>query len=98
MTDIENMKNFDINFVCPKCGKDSGIEEVMQDVIQSSNLNGLELDGEEISCRYGDVEAEGGFISYYGCKSCGWKIPLLHNDELSLFEWLQEKGMLEEVE
>ena len=66
------------NWTCPDCGCHV-IEEVMNDVTQTSSIDHIELleDG-TIAVDYGDVSCDGGNPDtiYYQCQECGYEVSI----------------------
>lgn len=93
-------KEYEIKFVCPACGGNS-IDEVLSGVHQYSTVTNLGTSGGTVAADYGAVSHEGGEVSEYRCAHCCTLLKLSPaskvENEAELLQWLQERGMVEEV-
>lgn len=73
-------------FKCPKCGS-SVAEEVVVDCCVSNEVTGIDENGD---IEYGYCgEVDGGMVSGYQCKYCGYKIENVYCVE-DMIEWLNK--------
>ena len=78
------------DFTCPSCGH-KVVEEVMQNVIVSSEVIDIhEGDGEEI-LDYGEQRNDDGDVVCYQCISCGYLISEGSNSLAKALKELKEK-------
>jgi hypothetical protein len=93
-------KHYKTKFNCPECGGDA-IDEVLSGVHQYSTVTDLSEGDGIVAADYGAVSHEGGEVSEYRCAHCCTLLKLSPaskvENEAELLQWLQERGMVEEV-
>lgn len=103
---MEN-KSLRVNFVCPEpgCGCKE-VEEVLVHVMQFTTIDGLETwdDGSDPICDHGvpDYDGDTASVDRYCCGECGMALEdetgMTFSSTPDLYEWLNSRGMLEEIE
>jgi len=73
-------------FACPKC-RSNQLEERVLNVTQSSIVDAIGLEGDDMYLEYGKFETEGGDNTIFQCAGCGHKIA---ESEDNLKTWLLE--------
>lgn len=87
-----------LKFKCSKCGKER-LEEVMNNVIQYSAIQGIEETEDGLCLDYGENNCEDGDVLCYQCIDCN--AVLKHEsgytitDEEDLKEWLKKNCLQE---
>lgn len=82
-----------IDFTCPNCGEESIIQKTVKAEIQAE----LEWDMlDEVFTDYDNEPIEKIILVSYKCGHCEQSLGIDHqlNDDKTLFNWLDEKGML----
>jgi transcription elongation factor Elf1 len=74
-------------FTCPHCGAHK-LEEVLVDVMQTSEVTSLELVDGMLACDYGAVTHDGGLVDHYRCVHCD---KVIAGSEDELIEFLSKK-------
>jgi rubrerythrin len=73
-------------FACPVCGSHL-LDEVMNEVMQTTEVTGLALTEGGVACEYGDCSHDGGFVINYLCGVCGFSVA---EDEAGLVKFLRQ--------
>ena len=72
-------------FTCPECEAHL-LDEVMNDVMQTTEVTGLALTDGGVACEYGVATHEGGELCRFECGSCGFPVA---EDEAGLVKFLR---------
>jgi hypothetical protein len=72
-------------FTCPTCSSHK-LEEVMDEVMQTTEVTGVALTEMGVVCQYGDCSHDGGAVIEYKCGMCGCVIA---ENEVELLEFLR---------
>lgn len=72
-------------FTCPSCGSHR-LEEVLTDVVESSEVTDLAGDQDDIYLEYGNTSTDGGQVDRYQCLDCGHVVARSVEEPRELFK------------
>ena len=73
-------------FTCPTCSSHK-LDEVMDEVMQTTEVVGVALTEMGIACEYGECSHDGGFVINFSCGACGFPVA---DDEAGLVKFLRQ--------
>jgi hypothetical protein len=94
------MMIYEVEFKCPFCGSDSGINEEEWTIVANQVMTIEYYDERDVDFYYGQAEAGDrgcGEVSYV-CRACAMEINGNIKSPADLYDWLSLRGMIREVQ